>query len=454
MKGGRKYIYIIQKLKMGGIVFMNKLKSSLALILSLTIIGSMVGCGKSTKTDTKSKDVTLRMVESITSPERTVLLNDLIKKFESQNPGVKVELISPPLQNADDKINQMLMSKQPLDVLEVRDLTVKQLVNNKYLESLDNYMKDWDGMKTLTDIAKEKAKAIGGASYMIPYGFYEKILYYRADWFKEKNLNPPKTWQELYDIGKKFTDPAKNRYGYSFRGGPGGAAYAFMLMQTYINAPIDRKSSFFTTDSKTIFDQSGVVDALKFYTKIYEDISPKDSLNWGYPEMVENFYSGITAMLIQDPEVIATCQQKMKEGTWATAPLPVGPNGKAYYPVGYAGWGITSYSEHKQEAWKLVSFLSSEANNTDFSKKNSLIPVHKTAANDEFYKTGAFKAYIDMANMKDTHFDMEWPLDYKGWGPFGKTSDQDMQKMLLKKVTPEEVAKNWGTFWTDELKNK
>ncbi len=41
-------------------------------------------------------DTTLKLVEVITSPERTETLKSIVSKFETENPGTKVEIISLP----------------------------------------------------------------------------------------------------------------------------------------------------------------------------------------------------------------------------------------------------------------------------------------------------------------------------------------------------------------------
>jgi len=41
-------------------------------------------------------DTTLKLVEVITSPERTETLKEIVKSFEAANPGVKVEITSLP----------------------------------------------------------------------------------------------------------------------------------------------------------------------------------------------------------------------------------------------------------------------------------------------------------------------------------------------------------------------
>jgi multiple sugar transport system substrate-binding protein len=77
-------------------------------------------------TEAPAKQVTLHMIESLTSPERTKLLQDAIARFQKDNPNIKVELISPPFDQADNKIRTLLAAKQELDILEVRDLNIAE----------------------------------------------------------------------------------------------------------------------------------------------------------------------------------------------------------------------------------------------------------------------------------------------------------------------------------------
>ncbi len=58
-----------------------------------------------------------------------------------------------------------------------------------------------------------------GKLFGVPKATNTIALYYNADMFKEKGLDPdkpPQTWAELIDAARKLTDPAKNVYGLSF----------------------------------------------------------------------------------------------------------------------------------------------------------------------------------------------------------------------------------------------
>jgi len=432
----------------------------------VTAIALMAGCGNSGSTSSDSKNaenaaagggkeqVTLQMVESLTSPARTQLLNEMIKRFESKNPGINVELISPPLESADQKISSMLLAKQDVDVLEVRDQTVKQFVQNKFLADLSADTGEWQHWDSLIDTVKSNATIVDNKPYFIPYGIYQKTLFYRTDWFKEKGLQPPKTWEELLDAAVKLTDPSKNRYGYSFRGGAGSPDYVEFMTWAYLGDKLAPNDSYFTKDGKTMYETAEAKQALQMFMDLYKKASPPDSISWSYPEMVQGFTSGVTAMLIQDPEVIQTAKEKMQEGTWDTAPLPLGPSGFAPQTVGTAGWGIAEQSEHKEEAWKLIEFLSSPEENLGFSKSNGLIPIHKSAAEDPYFKDGFYKSYMAMNAEPERYLTAQRPVGYKGWGQFRSNAEKEIQAYLFGKTTADDLLKTWAAYWADQKKNQ
>lgn len=413
--------------------------------------GVVSGCSGSGDSGGDGKGtVKLKMIESLTSPARTEVIKKMIASFEEANPNIKVELISPPLESADNKISTMLNSKESLDVLEVRDVTVKQFVTNKWIADLTKYTDAWSGYKDLNANTLAMANYIENKPYYIPYGLYQKMLFYRKDWFDEKGLTPPKTWDDLLNAAKTLTDSANNRFGYSFRGGSGADGYIVDLLRDFNGANVNTDDAMFLKNGATIFSTPEAKQGLTLYTNLYKDGSPKDSINWAFAEQVQGFVSGATGMLIQDPDTIDPVKQKLGEGTWATAPMPVGPTGISHYKVGAAGWGMTSYSKHPEEAWKLIEFLSSPEQNAIFTKTAGVIPIHNSASVDNYFKEGAYKPYIDMSNDPEHFVPYKPETDYKGFGEWRKIVQQDAQAVLLGQLSIDDALKKWDAYWTNE----
>jgi len=179
-----------------------------AVVLALAAAAILSGCsgktaaeattsagGEAKKTEAAKTDsgkpgeaVTISLVESLTSPERTVVLRGIADKYEAEHPNIKIDIVSPPLENADAKITQMLMNGSGVDIVEVRDSTITQFVTNEWIADLQKYLDGWSEKDTLTDSAKEVIHYMKDGAYMVPYGFYQRGLYYRADWFNEKGL--------------------------------------------------------------------------------------------------------------------------------------------------------------------------------------------------------------------------------------------------------------------------
>ena len=72
----------------------------------------------------EEEDITITMVESLTSAERTAIIREIADKYEEEHPNITIEIVSPPLENADAKITQMLMNGSGCDIVESRDLTI------------------------------------------------------------------------------------------------------------------------------------------------------------------------------------------------------------------------------------------------------------------------------------------------------------------------------------------
>jgi multiple sugar transport system substrate-binding protein len=393
--------------------------------------------------------VTLQMVESLTNPARSEVLKKLLGEFEAANPGIKVQLVSPPTEQADQKIQQMLQSGSGADVLEVRDLTVGPFSNNGWLYDMSGDVAKWDGFANLTAQAQKYAKQNDGKTYFIPYGFYGLSLFYRTDLIKEAGFSaPPKSWDELLTQAAAIQDPAKNRYGYAFRGGKNANSNVVAAIEAYVGDTIDRENAFKITGGQSIFAAPEAQAAVDTYFELFRKASPPSSVAWGYPEMVEGFNNGSTAFLLQDPEVIATvsASKVLKADQWQTAPLLTGPSGKASQPVATSGWGVAESSKNKEAAVKLVEFLSGDAS-TVFAKENSLVPIQKKAGDDEFYKSGPWASYVTMTKAPDTYLTVVQPRGVAWWTEWSTKADNEVQQVLINKLSTADLLKSWDAYW-------
>jgi multiple sugar transport system substrate-binding protein len=121
---------------------------------------------------------TLQLVEVITSPQRTEVLQAMVDEFEAANPEVKVEITSLPWGQAFEKLATMVQGGQIPDVVEMPDRWLSLYANNGQLEDLAPYMANWDEADQLTERTIEFGSFVVETPYMIPYGFDLRAMFY------------------------------------------------------------------------------------------------------------------------------------------------------------------------------------------------------------------------------------------------------------------------------------
>ena len=145
-------------------------------------------------------DTNLKLVEVITSPQRTEFLKGQIGKFEAANPGMHVEIVSLPWGEAFEKFLTMVQAGETPDIAEMPERWMSLYANNGQLEDLSAYIAKWDEAKTLGDRAVQFSKTVNDTPYMVPYGFYLRGLYWNKKLFQEAGVAaPPKTLDEFMD---------------------------------------------------------------------------------------------------------------------------------------------------------------------------------------------------------------------------------------------------------------
>ncbi|WP_421415604.1 ABC transporter substrate-binding protein [Agrobacterium tumefaciens] len=395
-------------------------------------------------TGTALADTTLKLVEVITSPERTETLKGIVSKFETANPGTKVEIISLPWSEAFQKFATMVSAGDVPDVMEMPDTWLSLYANNGMLESLEPYLAKWEYTKGLSERTLELGRDVKNTAYMLPYGFYLRAMFYNKKLLEQAGVKePPKTLDEFADASKKVA-ALPGKYGYCLRGGPGGLNGWVMF-----GASMAGSNEFFTKDGTSTFDSPGWVKGLTYVIDLYKNgLAPKDSVNWGFNEIVAGFYSGTCAFLDQDPDALIAIAQRMKPEDFGVMTMPKGPDGKTFPTIGFAGWSIMSASANKDLSWKLVETLEGPEGNIEWNKKTGALPVHKSAEKDPFYASEQFKGWFDELADKNA-VPMKMPTYLEEFAFFKdslviKTS----QEALLGDISPEDLAKQWADYMT------
>ena len=391
----------------------------------------------------------LTVVEVITSPPRTELLQKMLNEYKALHPGTEIELISLPWGQAFEKLGTMLQSGQIPDVVEMPDTWQGLYASNNMLEDLEPRMKTWEGTGQLTDKTLAMARAANGKATMIPYGFYMRALFWNKKLFQQAGLSePPKTMEEFASDAKRISALGNGISGYCLRGGVGGTN-AWMMFMTAMNG----SPAFFDQQGNSTLTQPGAIKGAQLLVDMYKQGgAPKDSINWGFNEIVSGFYSGKCAMLDQDPDALIAIKNSMPADDFAVAPMPVGPSGKAFPTIGYTGWAMFKQGKQNDLAWPLITFLSNKTNNLTWAKFVGTLPIYKGAEEDPFYKTPQFSGWFKELN-DPNYVPLTMPTHLKGWGYFNSVIvKESSQETLLGENDTADMVKEWAKYLTKEQK--
>lgn len=413
------------------------LATALAPVMAVAMIG-----GAQAETE-------LTLVEVITSPQRTELVQQLVDGYEAAHPGVTVEIISLPWGQAFEKLATMVQGGQQIDIVEMPERWMSLYVNNDQLENLEPYLADWAGTADINESALDFGRIVDDTAYMVPYGFYLRALFYNKVLFEQAGLDgPPETWEDFVADAKAISE-LDGKYGYCLRGGPGGVTGWLIAMTS-----MEGSGRWFDDEGRSIFYSDAAKAGAEMLLDVYTSgAAPRDSVNWGFNEIVAGFYSGTCAMLDQDPDALIAVSEYMDPAQFAVAPMPLGPDGKSFPSIGYAGWSMFAASEHKAEAFDLIAHLSSRESNLEWAKFVGVIPIHEGAEQDPYFQTEQFAGWFTELN-DDRWQPLPYPAHLEEYAYFADVmAVQTGQEMLLGQRSVDDVITEWADYLTEAQQN-
>ncbi|AZU60432.1 ABC transporter substrate-binding protein [Neobacillus mesonae] len=193
-----------------------------AMILLLISMFSLAACSSSGSSENKAagdggnsdtKGTTTLRFATWDSGEALKIQQDIAKKFEEKNPGVKVQ-VEAYGDGFDQKLAASFGAKNPPDVMYMWNFPAYV----ESLEPLDQYIKG-DPEMDLNDYYQGlfNYSSLNGKIYGMPAGFTTRVVYYNKDLFDQAKIPYPKdgwTWDDFKQIAKKLSDPSKKQYGF------------------------------------------------------------------------------------------------------------------------------------------------------------------------------------------------------------------------------------------------
>lgn len=440
------------------------------IIAMVMVIGLFAACG-SPKTDTAASTSTAgASPASSTAPEQgsapagevstiefwyhdgnptsNAIFEELIKRFEGQNPGYKVDYVGLPADSYLQKYNTAVATNTVPDVVSIRDMDVSTFVNQEALMSFDDTLKDFDQAKYLSPAVLDSVRscAIDGKLYCLPQYVTMDISWYNTAKAREANIESPKSIDEFLALCGQYADAASNSYFYSLRGGGGSMENMFDFIFTYAN-----EYSLFDDEGNCVLNNGKFEAALDAYASIYwNGWTSKDSVTNGFKEMVAEFGSGTSMFMNHNSSSLAEHQKNLGDGNFMNVLSPANNEGiTVTKDLSFIGYTVFNGSKNKEGGIEFAKFLVSQEASSYHCQTEGRIPINDLIYEEDWYKNNPYmQVYQEILQNPNVRF-LTHAIWLPQWNEFrSKLQEPGFQAVLLKEKTSAVVLAEWAEYLT------
>ncbi|WP_449343997.1 ABC transporter substrate-binding protein [Streptomyces tricolor] len=346
---------------------------TIAVVSALGMTVVLGGCGS-----TGSSDVTLRLVaadygDSAANSSKKYW-DALVKEYEKQHSGVKIEVSVYSWNDVDRKVKEMVEAGDAPDLAQIGAYADYAAAGKLYPASdLLSIRTQADFLSQLSDAGQWKH-----TQYGIPFAASTRVLFYNKTLFSKAGITPPTTWDQLAADAEALK--AKGvKYPFALPLGPEEAQAE--TMQWLLSG--GNGGSGYTDDVGTYtIDSAANVETFSW---LKDELVGKDLTGPVAPGKLNRadafaaFADGQVGMLNGHPTLI---QQAEKKGVkFGMVPMP-GRTGKARASMGVADWMMAfKQNGHADQIGDFLDFVYTEKNVLDFSRTYGLLPVTGSASN-------------------------------------------------------------------------
>ncbi|MBY3240456.1 extracellular solute-binding protein [Rhizobium laguerreae] len=355
--------------------------------------------------------------------------------FAKANPDIKVNLEFVPYEGLHDKTVLAQGSGGGYDVVLFDVIWPAEYATNKVLVDVSSRVTD--EMKKGVLPGAWTTVQYDGKYYGMPWILDTKYLYYNKEILEKAGIKaPPKTWDELAEQAKTIKD--KGLLATPIAWSWSQAEAAICDYTTLVSA----YGGDFLKDGKPAFQTGGGLDALKYMVSSYSsgltNPNSKEFLEEDVRKVFENGDAAFALNWTYMYNMANNPKDSKVAGKVGVLPAPgIAGKSEASAVNGSMGLGITSASQHPDEAWKYITFMTSQATQNAYAKLS--LPIWASSYEDPDVTKGQEElisaAKIGLAAMYPR------PTTPK-YQELSTALQQAIQEALLGQSSPEDALKS------------
>lgn len=374
-------------------------KNRIALLASITTLVTILsGCSgnpKAVKTSTSNGPVTLTygIWDNVQQP----VYQKLADEYHKQHPNITIKIELTPWEQYWTKLDTAATGGTTQDLFWM-DMPHSMIYeSNGILKDITSDIKN-DNLD-MSNFPEQSAASFkyDGKTYGIPKDVDAIGLWYNKKIFDAAKIPYPDgtwNWDKIHTVAKQLTDTKKGIYGF--------AAFYDPQIGIY-NTIFQAGGEVISKDKKTsLLDTPEAINGIKFWTQFYTDKSTPTTQQMTDTDPTQMFQNGKVAMVFGGSWLQTTFLNDANAKTFAdVAPLPQEKQkGVVTHSVANV---ISSKTQHPQEAWDFLKYLSSKEANEIVAASGQVIPAYK-GTTDAWVKSNTnFKLQVFVDELSYAH---------------------------------------------------
>ncbi|MBD2563727.1 MULTISPECIES: ABC transporter substrate-binding protein [Nostoc] len=318
----------------------------------------------------------------MTAPDAQPWRQGLIRDFEAENPGIRINLVEGP--NATNLLEDLytssfILGESPYDLINMDVIWTSKFAAAGWLLPLgDRISKE--------ELAAFSSQDVEGGRYQdklyrIPVRSDVGMLYYREDLIKQAGLKPPETFDDLIRISQVLQKKDEVNWGYVWQGRQYEGLVAMFA------EVLDGFGGFWVNaDTLEVgLDRPETLRAIEFLrSTVKEGVSPPGVTTYQEEDTRRLFQSGQVAFLRSWPYAwpLAQAENSPIRGKIAIKPMVHAPGQTGAACLGGWGLGISKTSRHPKEAWKAIQYFTSREAQRRFILTAGYVPSRRDLFTD------------------------------------------------------------------------
>ena len=319
---------------------------------------------------------------------------NFVDKFESENPGIKLNLQVVSWNDVYTEVDTRIASGQAPDILNI------DVFANYAADGLLEPVSDWCPDDLYKDFFPSfiDQSVKDGVVWAVPDLASARALFYNVDMFKEVGIEVPKTWAELEDACQAIVDFYNGDvypWGIDMTTDEGQAAFAYY---TWGN-----EGGFVDADNNWAVNSAENVEAIKYalglIDKGYTNPDPANQTRYDLQDM---FAAGKLAMVIAPNQLPTYVADKGGTINMATAGIPAA-EGKASASVGvmdrimaFKDDSAPDQAARNEAIGKFAKFFYDPENYVGWVSMEGFLPAVNSAVEALVASDSSFAAWLDV----------------------------------------------------------